>query len=36
MRRQAERILMCFRNLSVAIPPPFDDTTALYEIIPPS
>ena len=28
MRRQAERILMCFRNVSVAVPPPFDDTTA--------
>jgi tetratricopeptide (TPR) repeat protein len=30
MRRQAERILMCFRNLSVMIPPPMDNLDALF------
>ena len=28
MRRQVERILLCFRTLSVPIPPPFDDPAA--------
>jgi hypothetical protein len=32
MRRQAERILMCFRNLSVSPSPPFDDPIALFNI----
>ena len=30
MRRQVERILMCFLNLGVAIRPPFDDAAALF------
>ena len=30
MSRQVERVLMCFRNLGVTMPPPFDDTTALF------
>jgi hypothetical protein len=36
MRRQAERIIAAFRNLNIAIPRPFDDTTAFFQIVPPS
>ncbi len=32
MRRQVERILMCFRDLSVSPAPPFDDPMALFKI----
>jgi hypothetical protein len=30
MRRQVERILICFQNLGVAIPPPLDDPGAFF------
>ena len=36
MCRQAERIIAAFRNLNIAIPRPFDDTTVFFEIVPPS
>jgi hypothetical protein len=32
MRRQVERILMCFRNLNVAPAPPFDDPVSLFGV----
>ena len=32
MRRQVERILMCFRKLAVVPPPPFDDPGSLFTI----
>ena len=30
MRRQVDRILLAFRNLGIAIPPPFDDAAAFF------
>ena len=33
MRRQVERILMCFRNLNVSPSPPFDDPMSLFDAV---
>jgi hypothetical protein len=30
MRRQVERIILAFRDLGVAVSPPFEDLTALF------